>query len=236
MKKITFIIQSKGGVGKSAFTYMIANKYEKQSDIVFVDMDNETNTSASQLQFTKKTIAHNLIDTNTKNIDRAAFDSFFEDFIQSKKLKSAICDLGATTSEQFLVFLKEDSGHDILNAIHEMGVEIQLCCIVAGLNAFHASSTFCKELFKAIGPNSHVKRYIVKNNFFEFSPEQSEAIAKLAEFTESKIEEFNIVPNNVPGTLKELHSLMGKGESLDSAKVFTKLRIKPSIDAITVEI
>ena len=85
MKKITFIVQSKGGVGKSAFTYMLANINQNAESTIFVDMDNETNTSQNQLKFVK-VISHKLIDQKTKNIDRAAFDTFFEDFIISDKV------------------------------------------------------------------------------------------------------------------------------------------------------
>lgn len=235
MKKLTFVIQSKGGVGKSAFTYMLANKYHQKEDTMFVDMDNETKTTSSQLSFTNNRMSHNLIDKNTKNIDRSAFDTFFEDFINSKTINSAVCDLGATTSEQFLIFMKEDSGKDIINAITEMDVLIQICCVVPGQNAFPPSSTFCMELFKSLG-NANVKKIIVKNNYLEFSSDQNEALKKLAKISNAEIEEFNIVPNNVPGTLKEVHALMEKGESINSAKTFTKLRIKPSIEAITVEV
>ena len=233
MKTITFILQSKGGVGKSAFVYLLANKYNYVTEFVVVDMDNETNTAVKQTQFVK-TLKHNLIDSKTKNIDRAAFDNFLEDFINTDKITSAICDCGATTSEQFLVFLQE-AGTEILKSVIEMNINVQICCVVPGLNAFPASADYCRNLFKNIDI-PEIKKYIVKNNYFEFSDEQNEALAKLAKVTNAKIQEFNIVPNNVPGTLKEVHALMEAGKSFDDAKTFTKIRVKQSIEEITIRI
>ncbi len=236
MKKITFILQSKGGVGKSTLTYVLANKYLQKEDTVFVDMDNESNTSSQQLSFVKKKISQNLIDQNTKNIDRSGFDQFFENFLSSEKTSSAVCDLGATTSEQFLVFIKNDGGAKMLDALHEMGIEVQICCVISGLNAFAASSTYCKDLFKALAAVKKIKKIIIKNNFFPFNAEQDTALIKLANASSSDLIDFNIVPNNVPGTLKEIHALMEQGKPISEAKTFTKIRIKDSIESLTIDI
>lgn len=235
MKKITFIVQSKGGVGKSAFTYMLANINQNAESTIFVDMDNETNTSQNQLKFVK-VISHKLIDQKTKNIDRAAFDTFFEDFIISDKVKSAICDMGASSSEQFLVFLRDDSGAEMLQELKEHGVTIQVCCVVAGSNAFPSSAEYARELVKAIGERDNISKIIVKNNYFSFSDEQEKALSKLSQISKTILIDFNIVPNNVPGTVREIHSLMEEGMPIENAKTLTKLRLKPSLSAIKVAI
>ncbi|MCL2073687.1 MAG: AAA family ATPase [Marinilabiliaceae bacterium] len=232
MKTITFILQSKGGVGKSAFAYLLANKYKEKTDLLVVDMDNETNTASNQLKFMSP-LTHNLIDTGTKTIDRSSFDTFFENFIHSDKFASALCDLGATTSEQFVVFLKEN-GDEIIKELVNMGIRVQICCVIAGQNAFPASSEYCRELFQYLS-NADVTKFIIKNNYYEFTQEQTEALQQLSELTNSKIQEFNIVPGNVPGTLKEVHALMEEGIALENAKTFTKIRLKSSMDSIFIE-
>jgi len=234
MKKMTFILQSKGGVGKSAFAYLLANKNKERKDLKIVDMDNETNTASDQIKFLKPA-KHNLINAGTKNIDRSAFDNFFEDFIYSEKYSSALCDLGATTSEQFLVFLKED-GDEIIKALIKMDCEIQVCCVVAGSNAFPASAEYCRELFKILPQDDKISKFIVKNNYFEFTEEQVAALENVAQKTNSKIQDFNIVSGNVPGVVKEIHGLMEAGKSFDDAKTFTKIRLKEALNNVSIQI
>lgn len=236
MKKLTFVVQSKGGAGKSALTYLLANKYKDNDTIMFVDMDNETKTSSLQLAFAHRTMSHNLIDDNTKNIDRAGFDKFFEEFINGKTITSAVCDMGGTSSEQFLIFLKNDGGADMLEALISMNVEVQVLCVVAGMNAFPSSSNYCRDLFKELSEISLIQKVIIKNNFNAFTEEQNSALVKLSKATKSIIEEFNIVPNNVPGTLAEVHGLMEQGKPLSDAKTFTKIRLKKSIDNCSISI
>ena len=62
MVKLFFILQSKGGVGKSAYTYNLANKsIQAKVEALFLDLDNETKTSEKQLRFVQSN-SYNLID------------------------------------------------------------------------------------------------------------------------------------------------------------------------------
>jgi cellulose biosynthesis protein BcsQ len=51
MKKIHFIAQAKGGVGKSLLMYLFALKFGHDSSIFFVDLDSSTESSKRQLKF-----------------------------------------------------------------------------------------------------------------------------------------------------------------------------------------
>jgi len=233
MKKITFILQSKGGVGKSAFAYLLANINKERPDLRIIDMDNETNTASNQIKFIK-TGKHNLINSSTKSIDRSSFDNFFGDFISSD-YSSALCDLGATTSEQFLVFLKE-AGDEIIKELVIMNVEIQICCVIAGSNAFPASAEYCRELFKILPVDERIKKFIIKNNYTEFTEEQVNTLTDISKKVKSTIQEFNIVSGNVPGVIKEIHALMEAGKSFDDAKVFTKIRLREAMNSILIQV
>lgn len=52
-RKINYILASKGGVGKSTLTYEWAlySTYKNHNDMLFVDLDNSTQTSTKQLKF-----------------------------------------------------------------------------------------------------------------------------------------------------------------------------------------
>lgn len=54
MKNYHFIIQAKGGVGKSMLTYLYALNNEQNPSVLFLDVDNSTKTSDRQLGFLRE--------------------------------------------------------------------------------------------------------------------------------------------------------------------------------------
>jgi hypothetical protein len=65
MKTIQLILQAKGGVGKSLFTWFDAEKDTKTS---FIDLDESTQTSANRLE--SKRIRHVEILNDSKHLER----------------------------------------------------------------------------------------------------------------------------------------------------------------------
>jgi cellulose biosynthesis protein BcsQ len=49
MKKVHLILQAKGGVGKSLFTWFVAHA-EKDTKTSFIDLDESTHTSSNRLE------------------------------------------------------------------------------------------------------------------------------------------------------------------------------------------
>lgn len=236
-KKLSFILQSKGGVGKSAFTFMLANKVSQDEELskqtLFVDMDNETHTSESQLKFVNiKT--HNLINERTKHIDRSNIDVFLENFIDQKKYVSAVCDMGATTSEQFLKFMEDESASEMMEVLHSEGIKVNMFCLVGGDNTFPASSKYCMDLFSLV--NGNVSKHIVLNDMFDYTDNQQNSIKKLAKVTKAKVSNFNIIQSEEERSLKEILYCMENGLSpFTDAGRFTLIRFRNSLKKIKVE-
>ncbi|WP_090155873.1 hypothetical protein [Dyadobacter soli] len=54
MKNLHFIVQAKGGVGKSILMYLFALKHYQDSKCLFIDVDASTQTSTRQLKFVQQ--------------------------------------------------------------------------------------------------------------------------------------------------------------------------------------
>ena len=54
-KELNFVLQAKGGVGKSLLTYLLGLAKQTQDSTLFVDVDSSTKTSTRQLIFLGET-------------------------------------------------------------------------------------------------------------------------------------------------------------------------------------
>jgi len=72
-KRVIFVEQPKGGVGKSVLVYLGA---EKNPDALVFDFDDSTKTTSKQLGYRNPQLISFLDDEG--KIDRAIFDNFFE--------------------------------------------------------------------------------------------------------------------------------------------------------------
>lgn len=234
MKRVHFVLQSKGGVGKSTYTYMLANLAVKNEiKSLFIDMDNETDTSLTQLGFIgAKTF--NLVDHKTKQIDRTKIDSFFQGIIEQDKYSSIICDLGATSSEQFLKYLENPETKDIMQALGEMGIELNLHCILGGDNTFPACSNFCSELFAKT--KTFAKNFIVRNELYNYSDAQEKNIKQISKAVGAPINSFNLINESGSSSLNEVLGLMENGvPAISDAQMFTKIRFKTNLEKLVFE-
>lgn len=233
MKKLTFVIQSKGGVGKSALTYMLANKLydtDRFDKTLFVDMDDETRTTSNQLQFATIN-SLNLISQKTKQIDRSLLDKFFVTFVEQEEFEHAICDMGATTSEQFQRFLEDEGSLEIMEALtKDLGLTLEILCVVAGDNSFKSSATFCHKIFDGLGELAELK--IVKNTLFNYSEAQDKELNKLAKTYNAEVMEFGLLgKSSGEGSLKEIKELMQEGKAAIKESSFTtKIRFNKGLE------
>ncbi|WP_075603403.1 nucleotide-binding protein [Saccharicrinis aurantiacus] len=233
-KQVTFILQSKGGVGKSALVYLLANKLSDEFyQTLFIDMDNETNTSMRQVKFAP-TQTFNLIDPNSRSIDRALLERFFESLLSEQKYDKYVCDFGATTSEQFGIYASEEEGKQILEVLPEMNIHLHIVCVVAGRNAFKASIDYCEILFKNVG--SRAKKSIVLNHKFPFSEDQLSSINQFADTENAEVIDFDMISGHMTSPTEELHELMEKGEPLIKAGRFTQIRVKTNMDKLALTV
>lgn len=148
-----FIIQSKGGVGKSYLTKLFALKATKEKKLAhFIDCDNASASTSKffagipkeKKQFLKLK-SENLLGIDRK-IDRTKFDSFIETV---SKLDNVICDFGAASSEQLLYYIQEESGNDVIEVLKELGITFYL--VVAGGGSIKECFEYVETLVKVKG-------------------------------------------------------------------------------------
>lgn len=229
-KSLTFICSEKGGVGKSQLCWLLANQIvlfapDRIDSTLFVDLDNETQTSTNNLKFVKAK-QFNLVSKQTSSLDRSKFIDFLEMFLESSKT-SAICDLGAITSAEFKTFLEDEASLEILSEMQSAGVKINIACVVSGESSFPSSCGYAKELLKLIGNNA--TKYILCNRFFPFSEDQEKTVKQLAKLTDSILADFDVVSGHEAGTTSTIHQLMLQGKSLKDASKFTQIKVKKNV-------
>jgi hypothetical protein len=234
MVKLFFILQSKGGVGKSAYAYNLANKsIQAGVDALFLCFDNETKTSEKQLKFVSSS-SYNLIDEKSKQIDRTKLDAFFEEIAEQKNYEYVFCDMGATSSEQFLKYINNDEGKIVLEALKELEIDLSIHCVVGGDNTYPACADFCDNMFE----HTHglTENVIVLNKKFEYDKRQMNDVHKLSQKYGAKITDFNIINEVGSRGVSQIHKLMELGEAaILDAPLITKKRYEASLNNMQFE-
>jgi len=228
MVNLFIILQSKGGVGKSAYTYNLANMAVQAGvDALFLCMDNETKTSEKQLGFVSCD-SYDLIDTKSKQIDRTKLDAFFEEMSTQQNYEYVFCDMGATSSEQFHKYIDSEDGAEILTSLKELGINLNIHCIIGGDNVYPACADFAEGLFE--NTQGVAENVIVLNNKFDYNDGQMHDIRQLSQKYQAKITDFNII--NEAGTrgISLVHKLMEEGKAaILEAPVLTRKRYEISL-------
>jgi hypothetical protein len=137
-KSLKFVLQSKGGAGKSVLSFMIAEKYK---DCGIVDADDATKTSSAQLKY-RNPRSLTLLNKNNM-IDRAMLDAWFE-MIATAKKTMYVCDMGASISEQMPYYLS-DVMEFLPSVFDELGLEVEFYCVIGGSNIFAPCFEYLSE-------------------------------------------------------------------------------------------
>ncbi len=225
-----FIIQSKGGVGKSYLTKLMSLKADKeQTRTYFIDCDN---ASASTTKFFKsieerksKHIlfkSENLLGAD-KKIDRTKFDSFL-DAVQ--KLDNVVVDFGAASSEQLLYYIQEESKNGIIETLNEIGVKLFL--VFAGGGSIKESLDFALDLKKIDGIGTLVK--VVANEYLGGVNGQS-----VKDYCNSEIQLISLHEDINSEAQQEWNNLLNSGivfSEIQSMSVIRKKRILSYLDSI----
>lgn len=178
-----FIIQSKGGAGKSYLTKLLSLKAEKEEkETYFLDCDNSSASSTKFFNGIKdrkskyvKFSSFNLLGPD-KKIDRTRFDTFLSEV---EKLENVVADFGATSSDQLLHYMMEEQNNGVIETFAEMNIQLLLVVLGGG------SAKECVEYFgqankiPGIGSITH----LIANEF------QGGVNGKsVKEFTDSKVQ------------------------------------------------
>jgi hypothetical protein len=128
--QVHFILQGKGGVGKSLVAAMLAQYFRARNGSVKpFDTDPVNDTLSQYKGFATKRI--NILDEDTNTIDARVFDSLMEDLLST----DAVCvvDNGASTFVPLMAYLVENKAIDVLQ---QAGKEVFIHSVLTGGQAF----------------------------------------------------------------------------------------------------
>ena len=148
MKKLHFILQAKGGVGKSLLSYLLAQTQSQNPNVLFVDVDASTNTSTRQLKFLdeRQLEAVSLLDSHEKLV-RDRFIEYLES-LKKTNFSEVYFDFGAPESEQFPVLVSKDIPFKKFMDICDYEAHFHI--VIAGGGAYHASIEYLRKIGLAI--------------------------------------------------------------------------------------
>ncbi len=162
MKTIHLILQAKGGVGKSLFTWFVAH-VEKDTKTSFIDLDESTHTTSNRLD----TIVGNSrirqinILNDSKRLEREKIIGLFESLSKAQSPNIYI-DFGASESEEFRKLLEFDIPAELLkDELIRMKIDLQLFVVIAGRDAFVACFSYFQALSDQV--SGHFKTTILLN-------------------------------------------------------------------------
>lgn len=230
-KRLNLILQSKGGVGKSTLMYVLALKYNRPN-VVFIDLDNESKSSATHLDKFTNCSSFNLIDAKTKSIKRSMLDKFIGNFLSQDDFTDCFCDFGASSSEQFSNYLTDTGSLQILKELIDTNlIELNIFSVITGGISFNASAQYIKEL--ALNLNGVGNFYLFQNQYEEYAPSQNKILREFEKTGMTPIE-FSLVGNtNDSVVVDELKEIMATGENpLDKLSIISKMRIKAYLNEL----
>lgn len=169
MKKFYFNLQSKGGVGKSFLTALLALKYESDDSVYFVDLDSSIKTSFQQLKFLQgKTPARfasmNLLDYRNK-IDRQLL---FENLLALSQKDNEVfyLDFGAPESTEFPSLFEADYSIAEFKQIEtELDTQFIFNVIVAGGSSYEACTNYLNRVVQLSNNEFQINLYINEATF-----------------------------------------------------------------------
>jgi hypothetical protein len=148
MKQLNFIVQAKGGVGKSLLTYLFG--LTKQSDELnlFVDVDSSTKTSTRQLTYLGEDRTETLSLLNEKEVlVRDKFITYLESLTETS-FKNIYFDFGAPESEQFPALIERDL--PFKEFLDELDFQAHFHIVVGGGGAYTPSVEYLQKMLKAL--------------------------------------------------------------------------------------
>lgn len=174
MKKINFILQSKGGSGKSMLTYLLALKHEDDLKTYFIDFDSSVKSSTQQLQFLQgrkpaRFAKMNLLDERGK-IDRQRLFENLQTLVQ-KDYEEFYLDFGAPESEQFTSLFSKDYSIDEFKQIEqELNAEFIFNIVLAGGSSYLPSTNYLHSIVQVNEQNFNIHIYLNEFTFQNYKP------------------------------------------------------------------
>lgn len=222
MKKLHFIAQSKGGVGKSLLMYLMALKNHHKPGTLFVDMDASTFTSERQLLF----LSSEQFDKVSLLNERAALErdnliSYLTTLSRSQYQEIYI-DMGAPESEQLPALIEFDIPLKELADMLEVSIEFHI--VIGGAGAYNASVDYLVKMKEVAGSEFKITVWESMTGFRKFPnlAQELEENCERAGLTVRKFADFE--PGSFVGN--EILSGVRKGIALEAYEPGPRLRLK----------
>ncbi len=182
MKHVHFILQAKGGVGKSFLTYLYALTQENNPSALFVDVDNSTQTSDRQLAFLrgqKRVAKLSLFNERDKQDRQLLPKSLLQ--LAAQSYQEYYLDFGAPESEQFPALLRRDLSAAMLKQVETHTDSTYTFHVVIGGNtAFKPCVEYLISMVGILEGLFPVQIHLNEYNFV--GPAQAEQRKSLANF------------------------------------------------------
>ena len=223
-KLVQFVCQSKGGVGKSVLTYLLALKYP-EADIL--DMDDATKTTMRQLAFREP--QHVSFLNDFKTIDRGMFNNFIENVAEAEE-EHIICDLGASVSEQLPYYFKDVDAVSVSGMLEEVGLSLSLICVVGGSDIFSSTMHYLQELVLAV--NGAFEITVAINGYHKLLDAQTATLNAFAQAHNLKLVPFNISKDGNASSQSRIKEVLDSGKGIATAPMFSKHFFTTSVQAL----
>jgi hypothetical protein len=221
--KVEIICQSKGGVGKSFYTYFRALSVPDENSL-FIDVDSSTRTSSRQLKLLGPDRLEGLSLLNNKEvIVRDTFIGYLEG-ISKTTFRVLYFDFGAAESQQLPALFRDIP---MLELCIELGLEVKFNVIIGGGGAYKASIDYLQEILSIANGDFEIMVWANINSFSQFP-----SLLKELENNCKKLGlQFKSYGDFESSTLLAGQILDGvrKGYSLDDYSPGARIRIKKEL-------
>ncbi|MBL0744838.1 hypothetical protein [Chryseolinea lacunae] len=186
-----FIVQGKGGAGKSLLAFMPAEKYQ---DAVILDLDDAIQSTKQQL-------------------DRGTFMEFFQSIAVADH-PLYIADLGGSVSEQLPKFFAPNSLQGTLSLLQASNIHLQLVCVVGGGNIFKATMTYLDELVAST--RGAIEIVVAHNGMYPCTPSQQEQLQQYVLEHTLPLIPFDLAEDKNESAMRNIETVMKDGQGLAS--------------------
>lgn len=227
MKQAHFILQGKGGVGKSFISTILAQYFDKKNvELRCFDTDPVNNTFS---RFANLNVKHvPLLVNGQSKIDERNFDPIMEEILTAEE-GIFVVDNGASTFIPMCNYIMEN---DLMTVLKDNGVEVFIHTIITGGQALKDTLEGLDSIFKQV---SNENIYVWLNPFFGDIDINGKAFIETKFFKEnqSKIKAVINIDQKNPDTFgKDISDMMSHHLTFDEAqendvfKLMAKQRLK----------
>lgn len=154
-----FVLQGKGGVGKSFIAFLLAQYVKDQGKLAgCFDIDQENATFGQYAALSVKKVK---VMDDSRIIDQRQFDALLSEIIEREAEGDFVVDSGANTFSPLLAYLLENN---ILELLEASDIQAVVHTVVGGGDLFEDTRNALDSIVKALPPS--VKLVIWENEHF----------------------------------------------------------------------